>query len=232
MLAIRSLLSPALAITLLAGSVAVTACGGGAGGEEPQSPNAKASAEVSAIDELKAIPKDLDAELANLTKPIDDVQSIIDDVTSLPKKYGINAADAMRMAKATIETGKIEVKAKGNLSAEAKAEIESVLTRLKEVVEGLKATPDKAVALGAKMVATTAKVPVLATKATSAASFTAVSPFGSAESKAKAKADIESVKQIQADVSKSVNDVQAKITGIPALATTALAKLTKAFGGG
>lgn len=232
MLAFRSLLTHAVATALFASSVCVTACGGGAGGEEPETPNAKASADVSAIDELKAIPKDLDAEVASLTKPIDDVQSIIDDVTSLPKKYGINAGDAMRMARATIDSGKIEVKVKGNLSAEAKAEIESVLTRLKDVVAGLQAIPEKAKALGVKVVATTAKVPVLATKVASSASFTAASPWSSAESKAKAKADIESVKQIQADVTKSVNDVQAKVTGVPALATTALTKLTKAFAGG
>lgn len=234
MLAIRSLLTHAFALSLFAGSVCVTGCGGGAGGEEPETPASKASASVSAIDELKAIPSDLDAEVASLTKPIDDVQSIIDDVTSLPKKYGINGADAIRMAKATMETGSIEVKVKtkGNLTAEAKAEIESILVRLRDVVAGLKAIPEKTATLGAKVVIATTKVPVLATKVTGSASLTAANPFSSAESKAKAKADIESVKQIQADVSKSVSEVQTKVTGVPALATTALAKLTKAFAGG
>ncbi|MGH7328030.1 MAG: hypothetical protein ACREJX_06735, partial [Polyangiaceae bacterium] len=77
-----------------------------------------------------------------------------------------------------------------------------------------------------------AKVPVLATRVTAEATATSANPFGSADSKVKAKADLDSVKQVQADVSKSITDVQAKITGIPAQATGALAKLTATLTGG
>lgn len=224
MLVIRSLSQYALVFTL---AIAATACGGGA--EEPQAPNAKASLQLSALDELKAIPKDLETEVSNLTKPIDDVQSIIDDVTNLPKKHGITAADAMGMAKATVSSGKVEVKTSGELSAEAKAEIEALLTRLNGVVTGLKATPEKVAALTTKLAATTAKVPVLATKVSASAQTTIANPFGNAEGKAKAQADLASVQQVQADVTKSVSDTQSKIAGIPAMATSALAKLTAAF---
>ncbi|MEO7108941.1 MAG: hypothetical protein ABI183_00770, partial [Polyangiaceae bacterium] len=86
--------------------------------------------------------------------------------------------------------------------------------------------------LGKKAVADTALVPVLATRVTAQATVAASSPFGSADSKAKAKADMDSVKQVQADVSKSISDVQAKITGIPAQATGVLGKLTTTLAGG
>jgi len=40
------------------------------------------------------------------------------------------------------------------------------------------------------------------------------------------------VKQVQADAMKSINDVQAKLAGIPAIATRALAKASASFAAG
>lgn len=219
-----SLVCAAIVLTSLAG------CGGGS--QEPNTPNAKASVELTPMEELKAIPKDLDAEVASLTKPVDDVQAIIDDLTNLPKKHGLTAAELMGMAKATFDNGKVEVKLNADVSAEAKAEVEATLNKLNATVTALKATPDKVAALTTKAVAATAKVPVLATKISTSASVTVSNPFGSAEGKAKAQAELDSVKQVQADVTKSIEDVQGKITGIPAMATGALAKLTASFAAG
>lgn len=209
----------------------LTGCGGGAAsGEDPKAPTAKASLDLSPIDELRAIPDELNAELSSITQPIDDVQSIIDDITNLPKKYGITAADALGMAKTTLDSGKVEVNLSADsITAEARAEIESILNRLNGVVVSLKATPDKVTSLSTKTMAATAKVPVLASKISASASLAASNPFASAESKAQAKADILAVAKAQADVRKSVQDVQAKVMGVPSMATNALAKLTAAF---
>ena len=204
-------------------SVLSVACGGGSSDGKPA---ASASASVTPLEELQGIPKDLNADVADLTKPIDDTQAVIDQIGALPKKYGFTAADMAAMCKATINDGTVDVKVNGNLSDDAKAEIKAALEKLKGVVAGLKATPNKVVALGKKAAVDTAKVPVLATRVTTEASAASANPFGSADSKAKAKADLDSVKQVQADVNKSITDVQAKVTGIPAMATDALAKLT------
>ncbi len=209
----------------------VTGCGGSRqGANAPTTSSAKV--ELSAMEELKAIPKDLDAEAAALTKPIDDVQSVLDQLANLPKKHGITAGDMSAMAKATFEKGTVEVKLDAKASAEAKAEVEAALNRLKDTVVALKATPDRVASLTTKIASATAKAPVLATKITSSATITASNPMASADAKAHAKADLEGVKQAQADVQKSIGDTQAKVTGIPALATTALAKLSASFVGG
>ncbi len=210
--------------------LSIIACGGGS--EEPKTPADKAAQNLSPMDELKAIPKDLDAEVASLTKPIDDVQSIIDDLGAFPKKHGMAAADVMAMAKATFDNGKVEVNVKTDIAAEAKAELEALLKRLNDTVVALKATPDRVASLTAKATAATAKVPVLATKISSTASVKVSNPFGSAEEKAKAQAEIDSVQQVQAETSKAISDVQAKVTGIPQMATGALAKLTASFAAG
>lgn len=210
--------------------LSIMACGGGS--EEPKTPADKASAQLSPMEELKAIPKDLDAEVASLTKPIDDVQSIIDDLGAFPKKHGLAAADVMGMAKATFDNGKVEMKLEADVAAEVKAELEALLKRLSDTVAALKATPDRVASLTAKATAAAAKVPVLATKVSSTASVKVSNPFGSAEEKAKAQAEIDSVQQVQADTSKSISDVQAKVTGIPQMATGALAKLAASFTAG
>ena len=210
----------------------VSVLGVACGGSSDSKPAASAKADVTPLQELQGIPKELNDGVADLTKPIDDTQSVIDQIGALPKKYGFTAGDMAAMCKATINDGTVDVKVNGNVSDDAKAEIKAALEKLKGVVAGLKATPTKVAALTKTAVADTAKVPVLATRVTTEATATSANPFGSADSKAKAKADLDSVKQVQADVNKSITDVQAKITGIPAMATDALAKLTASLTAG
>ena len=52
---------------------------------------------------------------------------------------------------------------------------------------------------------------------------------GMSLTKAKAQGEISSVQKVQADVSKSISDAQAKVTSIPGMATGALTKLGASF---
>ncbi|CAN5894632.1 hypothetical protein BH11MYX4_BH11MYX4_13690 [soil metagenome] len=220
-----------LAISILSGFTFLVACGGGgaASGEDPKSPSAKASIELTPMDELKAIPVDLNAEAAALTKPVDDIQAAIDEIGALPKKHGLAAAEIMGMAKGTFESGKVELKRNADVGTEAKADVEASLKKLAGAVTALKQTPDRVAALTTKIAAATAKVPVLASKVTATATAASANPFGSADAKAKGTADLANVKQVQADAMKSINEVQAKIAGVPAIATKALAKASASF---
>jgi hypothetical protein len=218
-----------LVLGLVVSSFSLIACGGG--GKEANSAETT-KADLSPMEELKAIPNDLNTDITGLTKPIDDTQAVIDRITGIPKKYGISAADLTTMAKATLTDGKVQVNVDTNVAAEAKAEIEAALKQLSEIVVALKATPDKAAALTKKIATLTAKVPVLATKVSTSASATTANPFASKDDKAKAQADAQSVQQVQQDVQKSVSEAQQKVAGIPALAATALGKLTASIAGG
>lgn len=215
----------AFSVALGLGLATMTGCGGGAGSAKVNS----GQVELSPMEELQAIPKDVDKDVAALTKPIDDVQVVIEEITSLPKKHHISAGDMAAMSKATFDNGKVEVKVNGDVSAEAKAEIEAALKKLSLIVAELKATPEKVAALTTKLVKVTAKVPLLATEITSKATLTSSNPFAGADMKAKATAEIGSVQKVQADVSKSISDAQSKVVGIPALATGALGKLGASF---
>jgi hypothetical protein len=214
------------------GVAVVVGCGGGSNSEDPKTAASKQSLSLTPMEELQAIPKDLDAEVSGITKPIDDVQSVIDEIGALPKKHHLDAKEIMAMAKGTFENGKAEVSFKADVPAEAKADVEASMKKLAATVTALKSTPDKVAKLTAKLPELTAKVPVLTTKVTSSATVAASNPFGSAESKAKAKAEMDSVNKVQAEVSKSISDAQSKIAGLPALATSALAKLSASFAAG
>ena len=213
---------------LLGLALVVSAC------EEAKSPDSVESDESpsqSPMEDLQAIPIELSAQVANLTKPIDDVQTVIDQLTSIPKRYGLDAADMLAMAKATVESGEVNVTVPADVSDDARAEIETALGTLKGTVGALKATPDRVASLMSSIATDSARVPELAAKVTVSATAAAANPFGGADTKAKAQADVQKVKQVVADVMKVVRDTQAKIVGIPAMATGALTKLMAALNG-
>jgi hypothetical protein len=213
---------------LLAFAVAVQGCGGG----QKQSNTAdSAKKDQTAMEELQAIPADVNGDVDALMKPIDDVQAVVDEITSLPSRLNISAKDMMAMAQGTLSNGTVDVKVNGDLTDDARAQITASLKKLKGVVDGLKSTPDKVVALGKKLVVVTAKVPVLATRVTAEAQVAIANPFAGADAKAKAQADVANVQKVQAEINTKVNEAQAKVTSIPALATGALAKLTASFAG-
>lgn len=162
--------------------------------------------ELTPLAELEGIKVDLDARVAALTQPIDDLQSAIDALATLPKRHGISATDLTVMAKATLDSGKVQLTLNGDVAAEAKADVEAQLTKLAGAISALKQTPERVASLTATLATATAKVPLLASKVTASATATAANPFGSADSKVKAQADLAAVQQVQADVMKSISD--------------------------
>lgn len=225
-------------VVVVLAALSVGACGGS--NPEAKSPEGAtgAKAELSAMDELKAIPEDLGKETDALSKPIDDANAALDELAKFPQKHKIDAKSLAAMAKVAVEGGEVKLDASAaggaaaNLSAEAKAEIEGTLKKLQGAVAQLKDTPAKASALLQKATAASAKVPLLATKVTTQANLVLANPFGNADGKAKAQADVASVQKVQADVSAKIGDAQKKVTEIPATATNVLAKVTASFTGG
>jgi len=200
------------------------ACGGSSTeAEEPE------EEDVPAIQQLENIATDLQAGVDELMQPINDTQAVIDDITTLPDRLGMDASALMSMVGATMEGGEVSISADMNLDAEAKAELEAVMNRLKGIVEGLKATPDRVKVMMGRVSAASAQVPVLATEVTTSANLTLSNPLASDEDKAQAQADINNVAQIKGMVEAKIQEVQNQLANIPAMATEALAKLTASF---
>jgi hypothetical protein len=86
--------------------VAAGTLSAGCGGSEPQAKSA-AEVEVPPMQQLKSISAELKAGAADLTKPIDQAQAILDDLARLPEKSGLTLGDVLGMAKATLDSGKV-----------------------------------------------------------------------------------------------------------------------------
>lgn len=212
-------------------TLALTACGGGAAGGAGADTTA-AKIELAPIDELKAIQGDLQADVDGIMQPINDAQTISDDLAALTSKYKLSASDVAAMVTATVKDGTVSVGADLKVADDARVAVDATMKKLKGIVTGLKATPEKAANLLKKAATLIAKVPVLAGQVTAKATVAMSNPFGGADAKVKAKADLDAVKTITADVQKQISDVQAKLTSIPSLATSALTKLTASLAGG
>ena len=219
---VRNVMFAAAALSFVTTSVG---CGGGG-----QSKGGSAAEDKSPIDELKGIPAELDAEVAKLLGPIDNVNALLEQFGALPTKLGISGLDLTGQVKAIMDGA--PAPSINGLQDSAKVELDTFLGQVKAFKEGITAVPENVTSLTAKCVELTAKVPVLATKVTASATATGVNPFASAEDKAKAKADAEAVAGLQAEISGKISETQGKITGIPAKATEALAKFTAALVGG
>jgi hypothetical protein len=207
-------------------AVAVAACGGGKGEAKT---SASAQAEVPAMDQLKFISADLQANLNALMAPINEVDALIGQITSMPQRLNLNVKSLMGMCKATLDNGQVQIAADFNADAAARAEVEGVLMRLKAIVEGLKAIPQNAQALTVKAGSAMVAVPALGAKVTAESTMKVNNPFGKPEDKMRAQADLQSLAQVQADVQGTIQQVQQQVMGIPAMAAGALAKLAAAF---
>lgn len=218
---LKNLMFAAVALS----TITAVGCGGGSGASKGSE-----APEVSAIDELKAIPAQLDADVNKLMAPIDGVQSMLDQLSSLPAKTGLSAKDLVGQVKAIMDGAPAPTV--DGLKAEGKAEFDTFLAQVKQFKEDIAATPDRVAGLTATCAALTAKVPVLATKVTASATTVAANPFAAADEKAKAKADADAVVGVQQQISTKISETQQKITGIPGMAAGALAKFTAALAGG
>ena len=142
------------------------------------------------------------------------------------------ALPRLAASRSTFQSGQLEFDANISAAADVQAEVLGVLARLTHIVADLKATPQKVTAIGTQAVEATAKVPVLAAKVATSANVTLASPFAKPEAKAQAQADMKAVNQVKAEVMTKISEIQSKVTGIPAMATEALAKLGAAFAAG
>ena len=190
---------------------------------------AQVQAELSAMDELKGLSANLQAGVDALMAPINETQQLIDHITAMPARLGIDVKSLMGMCSATLQSGQVSFSADFSADAAVQAEVHGVLERLNYIVAGLKAIPSNVKALGQSAIAATAKAPVLATQVSTSANVTLANPFAKPEAKAQAQAEMNAVNQVQAEVSAKISEVQSTIMGIPTMAIDALAKFAAAF---
>lgn len=234
----RSILMSALVIGLVA---VAPACGGGGTGPDgkPADGAAGGDSEKPPIEELKELSDGIQKGVDDLLKPITDAEAAIEAVAKLPGEIKASVKAGFKLdtkklgaaAQKVVNGEGVDVSALGftEKEAEAKAKVEGALNKLKEVVDGIKATDEKIKALADKVKEAVVKVPTLVVKATAKAQIAIKNPFGGAEAKAKAQADMDEVKKIGESFQTKAAEWQKTFTELPAKAAAAKDKMAKAF---
>mgnify|MGYP000370216856 CR=1 FL=1 len=179
--------------------------------------------------ELQAIPAQIQAEVDLVLQPITDVDVVIDQVTSMPQTLGVDAASLRGLAKASFENGEVAVNL--DIAADAKAEVEAVLVKIKGIATGLKETPERVKTATGNIVAIGTKATGLVTKLTAKYQAKLSNPLLKADAKAKIQADLDTVLKLDADIKGTISDAKSTVTSLPDKGKEALIKLTAAFSG-
>jgi hypothetical protein len=216
-------------LLLLSLALAAPLAGCGKKDKGTTNPDEAAEGEVDPLVELQAIPDQVQAEVDVVLQPITDVDVVIDQVTSMPQTLGVDAASLRGLAKASLDNGEVSVNL--DIAAEAKAEVEAVLVKIKGIVTGLKETPERVKTATGNIVALGTKATALVGKLTAKYQAKLSNPLLKADAKAKIQADLDTVVKLDADIKATISDAKQTVTSLPSKGKEALTKLIAAFSG-
>ena len=222
--------STSIVLSSLCIALLVPATGCGKKDKGTANPDDAAESDVDPMVELQAIPAEIQAELDLVLQPINDVDVVIDQVTSIPTRYGLDAASLTAMAKASMSDGTVSVEI--DVNADAKAEIETMLKTVNGIAVGLKETPARVKTATGNIIALGAKATGIVAKVTAKLQAKLANPLLKADAKVSIQADLDLVVGVNAEIKAMIGDAQQTVSSLPAKGTEALAKLTAAFAGG
>lgn len=230
-----SILSRTILASVLLGAFIVAAPGckkGGSSDSAALTPPAAPEYE-NPFDELNDIPNQITAQVDWVSQPLRDAAALGDEFTAIQAKYSIDAKTLGGMASVAFKDGKVEVSANAEISAEAKADIEALLGKIKAAGEAIGTIPKRATKASGAISKMSIKVVGLAPKAT--AHLKKQLADASAELSAEAKGSIElnltSIPEMPNKIKAAGKDAIAKVKAIPAEAKTTVTELAAAFSG-
>jgi hypothetical protein len=221
-----------LTLALLALPLTMGGCEKKNKGEETTNPDEAEGGDP--LEELKAIPDRIQAEVDMVLKPIDDAEKLMGELETIPERYSLTAADFKGMVQAnfavTEEGAEIQLSADLSIAEDAVAELKATIQQLKDIKVGLETTPDRValateniVKIGADAVALAAEViPALTAKA----------KVAMGEKKAELEAQIQEVMALKDQIPQLVEDAKGQLTEIPAKAAEVGANFTASFAAG
>lgn len=215
---------------LVLGSLAVAPMGCNKKDKGTDNPDEASEEDGDPMAELQAIPDQIQAEIDLVLQPITDVDVVVDQLTSIPSRYGMNASDLTAMASAKFDGGTVEFNA--DVSGDAKAEIETMLATIEGIAVGLKETPARAKTATANLAELGVKATGIVTKLTTSINAKMSNPLLKAEKKAELQAELDLVMKFDADIKATIGSAKETVMGVPKMGTEALAKLTAALAGG
>lgn len=207
-------------ILLAAAGLTLSACGGGGksksgggGGED-------------AFTELQGIPAQVDEKVAGVTGPVDKVDIMLDQMKVLPNKLDISKEQFGELINAALADQEVVVPE--SVQGQNKEELTKFLGNFKSFRSDLAGTPSAAKDLIAELAETSARIPVLATKASTSAATTIANPLASKKDKDAARKQQGEIKTIQKDAQARVSAAQSKVGDLPSRSVVAMNKFVSA----
>jgi len=208
--------------------------GGCAGEKAEKSENPDSADAGDPIDELKAIPDRLQAEIDGVLAPLTDAETLMGELESIPERYSLSAADFKAMVQAnfavTTEGAAVELNADLSIAADAQAELIATIQQLKDIKIGLETTPQRAKIAVENIVAIATDAVTLSTKVIG--SLTAKAKVAMGDKKAEIEAQIQEVTALKDQILTQIEDAKGQLTEIPARAAEVGANFSASFAAG
>lgn len=179
--------------------------------------------------ELNDLPNQINAQVDWVSQPLRDASALGDEFTAIQAKYSIDAKTLGGMAKVAFTDGKIELSANTEIAAEAKADVEALLGKIKAAGEAVLSIPKRVPKAAGAISKLTLKLPAMGAKATSYLKKQIAE--ASAEAKASLEVNLTAVPEIVTKVKATIPESVNKVKAIPTDAKATITELTAAFAG-
>lgn len=226
----RNVLPRILLSSLLISSFVVTASGCKKGSKDSGALTPPAAPEYSdPFAELNDLPNQINAQVDWVSQPLRDASALGEEFTAIQAKYSIDAKTLGGLAKVAFTDGKVEISADVSIAAEAKADVEALLGKIKASGEAILTIPKRATKAAGAISKLTLKVPALGAKATSYLKKEIAN--ASAEAKASLEANLTAVPELTVKIKAVIPESVGKVKAIPGEMKATVTELTAAFAG-
>jgi hypothetical protein len=203
----------------------------GCGGSVQASASASSAAGGPPLDRLRAISTNIQAKIDQVTLPLTEASAVSAELAALTSESGLDSAALASAVVSAAQSGVPSFPPGSTASPETQAKVTALGNHLKNAFIGLKQIPDRVAQLGATAASSVAAVPPLVAEIQADSQVALNNPFGSAEEKAKAKANLDGLSKAQADVQLSIEKARESATSLPGKAASTLSALASAIGG-
>jgi hypothetical protein len=208
--------------------VAIVSVSFGCASKPRASKHPEASREaVDPLEELTRIPAVVEAEVQLVLAPIHDVDRVIEQLSTMPDRLGIDAGGLRALAIASLRDGNVAVGLE--LPAEARAEVEQLLVSIRDIGENVRRTPERVAGSSATIVAQGAKAVSLVGKLNARYQAKLASPFTPEPEKQRIRGQLAAIATTHDEIKSAVGEAKSTVVELPARAKAALAKLTSAL---
>jgi hypothetical protein len=218
-----------LMLSLLALPLSIGGCEKKEKGEKTENPDDAEKGDP--VEELKATPDKIQAEIDAVLKPIDDAEALMADLESIPARYELSLDDFKGMVAAnfavTEEGAEIELSADLSIAEDAKAELTATIQQLKDIKVALETTPDRILVATQNIAAIGEESVKLALEVIP--SLQAKAKVAMGDKKAEIDGQINEVMALKDQIPALVTDAQAQLTELPARAAEIGANFTASF---